>query len=675
MTDVLDGSFSVEVDPLYEEAVELPVERQYGGLAWKMTDDELSKIGARVLADYEDDESARGDWLEQAKKALDRASQEKAEAKNYPWPNASNVSFPLLTVAALQFHARAYPAIVKNDEAVSVKVFGQAAQMDPQAQALAEQKPETPEQEAMVRQARAMVQQYMQAAMARKFKLRRSKRVAEYLNYTLFYGMPDWEGDTDSLLLQLPIIGAAFRKTYRDPDTNKVRASYVTALNVVVPQSATSLQTTPRVTEILNEVFPYQIQSRMLTGFYCEHRLVPDGDDSQGPRRLLEQHRYEDLDGDGLDEPYVVTVDYETGKVLRIEQSWTEQQTAEDETVIGHTRFMPYTLYGFIPDPKGRFYPIGFGHLLDAISDVVNTVINQLVDAGHAQIAGGGFVASGLRLQGAGNTNVLRWRPGEYKSVQASGGQLRDSIYERTFPAPSAVAFQMLELMLGAAREVTSTSDVITGQAPASAPVGTTLALIDQGLQVFTAIYKRVYRSLKAEFKLLYDMQAVFGDPQEYMDVVDDPEANLERDFSQAGNDVVPVSDPTVATKMQSMAKAQFLLGMTGKGLNDREIYLRAFRAADIDDAEELAPAPQPQPGAEEAQALGKANAEAEISKKKASAIKDVAAAQKTMQEARQTALENGITQAEIDAYYGGLQGLEVQPGNGMGPVDPAAGF
>lgn len=639
---------------MIEDAPEELAEEQApetGGLASRMDKTKLAALGARVVEDYERDDTAREKWKKAAQKALDRAAQEPAPEKNYPWQNASNVNFPLLTVAALQFQARAYPAIVKNDEAVQVKVFGSPVDVDPQVEQMANTPPDQapPEAQQAIMQAQQQMQRVTQAREARAAKQRRAQRVGDYLNYTIFYSMDDWEADTDAMLLQLPIVGCAFRKTWYD-DAKGCRGAYVPAMRLVVPQSAKSLDTSPRVTEEIPDVYPYQIQQRQASGHYRDVDLFQVDDDTQAPRMLLEQHRLDDLDEDGIDEPYVVTVDLETQEVLRVDYGgWPENDGTFE-------RFMPYTKYEFFPDPKGGFYSIGFGHLLDQITEVVNTSINQLIDAGHAQIAGGGFIASGLRLQGAGQTASLRWRPGEYKTVNASGAQLKDAIYERTFPNPSPVAFQMLDMMLGAARDITSTSDIMTGEAASSAPVGTTLALIEQGLQVFTAIYKRVYRSLKAEFRTLYETIADYGDPEDYLEVVDDPEASFEADFMADGKDICPVSDPSVATRMQAMAKAQMLLQLVGQGLNDRNVYLRAFQAFDIDDPEDLLPPSAPPP---EAQAMAQAQAQ----KEQAGAAKDMAQAGKYAAEAEAQQMENGALNA---ALGGGVSGMAGQPGQPM---------
>lgn len=624
-----------------------------GNLCDLLSESEIASLGADVVEDYERDDQSRSEWKTKAKKALDRATQEKIEAKEYPWKDAANINYPLLTTAALQFHARAYSAVVKNDEAVMIKVFGSPNPPElPAPEGISSQGPEA---EALWRE------QFNKLwSDRRKAKKRRADRVSQYMNYTLFYRLEDWEGDTDTMLLQLPIVGCGFRKVWQDADTQRERACYVPGLRLVVNQEVRNIATAPRITEEIPDVFPYQIKGRMAAGEYRTYNLVQTGDDDQAARMLLEQHRMHDLDGDGIEEPYIVTVDHEQREVLRIEAAYTlDSVKLNGEKVVGFERTQFYQKYGFIPDPKGRFYDIGFGHMLDQITDAVNATINEIIDAGHAQVAGGGFIASGLRLQGNGQTNVVRWRPGEYKTTNHP--KPSEAIWERTFPAPSAVSFSLLEMMLGAAKQITATQDVLTGDAAkANAPVGTTLALIEQGLSVFVAIYKRIYRSLKGEFRLLYDCIGRYGDQEDYEEVVDDPEADLKRDFSAKGEDILPVADPQAATKMQAIAKAQLLLGLTGRGLNDQAIYLRAFRDLGIDEPEELvSQAPNPM-------------AAMEGEKMKSEIEKNTATAGKTRVEAAKIATETaGMMHA---ADQGGVPGLEGAPGDEMGEPGPPGG-
>jgi len=518
----------------------------------------LGSLGAQCVEDWSMDDGARNDWKTQTEAALSAAAQDAPGDKTYPFDRSANVQYPLITVAAQQFAARAYPAIVKPGDAVSVAVLGRDESGEKQA---------------------------------------RADRVKDYLNYQLFYRIADWEGDTDVLLNQLPISGCGFRKVYYDAHKRRPCSEFVNALNLTVPSDAKALKDAPRITQDF-EVFPYQITERQRSGMYRETDLLLDGnEDEQKPRQFIEQHRMHDLDGDGVEEPYIITVDVESTQVMRIEAAYDELdlEIAEDgKTVIRIERWCPFVKYSFLPDPKGRFYDIGFGHLLAPINAVVNTIINQLLDAGHAQVAGGGFLAAGLRLQGSGQTNVLRFSPSEYKVVNVPGGDIRGAIYDRPMPAPSPVLFELLGMLMDAARDISSVKDVLTGEAGKSQTATATLALIEQGLQTFTAIYKRIYRSAKQEFQLLYDCVSRYGDPEEYARVLDMPGATLAKDFNEADLDIQPVADPASVTNMQRMAKAGFLQGFLGKGLNDEEILKRIFEAADIADTEKLFP-PKPE--------------------------------------------------------------------------------
>lgn len=670
MTDAyapdLDPEVLADIEARRSEAPEqdedrLSVFAQSGGdISEHLTQQELATLGSQVVEDWRKDDATRESWKKKVNAALDAAAQEETDAKTYPWDKASNVKFPILTVAGQQFSARAYPAIVKGDEAVGVKVVGDK----PQAPTISPQDPNA--------QATAEAYQHVLANWTKKQG--RAKRIKTYLNYVLFYAMDDWEGDTDALLSQLPIVGTGFKKVYRNGDEQVTCSEYVNPLHLTVAMDTQSLKRCPRITQDF-ERYPYEIQAMQARGVYRDIDLgALADDDEQKPRQVLEQHRLEDLDEDGVFEPYIITVDVETSQVLRIEAAFTDEDIDRDQdgAVVGFRRWVPFVKFPFLRDPKGRFYEIGFGHLLAPLSDVIDTAVNELIDAGHAQVAGGGFIASGLRLQGAGQTSSIKWRPGEYKVVGASGQELRNAIYERTFPNPSPVLYQLLELMLGAAKDIASIKDVITGEASSNAPVGTTLALIEQGLQVFSSIYKRIYRALREEFQLIYECEARYGDPQAYVEVLDDPEANFEADFSTDGKDIVPVSDPTVVTKMQAMAKAQALAGIASSpmgqaaGMDMRKVTERILEAADID-SEDLFTPPQPNP----MMVAEVENKNADTAKKKAEAVKATVEAGVTMGEHYQA----GAMDAQGgDNQPGELPGMAGEPGDGMGlpgmPVD-----
>lgn len=634
-----------------------------GNLCDLLEPQDLSKLGSDVVSDWKRDDDSRAEWKAKVKEALSNAAQEPGEAKDHPWPTASNVKHPILTVASQQFAARAYPAIVKGDEAVRVKVFGSEPEMPPGLEEAAQKLVGAMEQgggdPAMVQQAQglmAQVQAHQEAKQKYEGKRRRAERVKTFLNYVLFYGMDDWEGDTDALLHNIPIAGTAFRKVYYDHNTGHSCSEFVNSLRLTIPMESQALNRCPRITQDF-DLYPYEITAKQRSGVYREVTLLSDGEDDQASRVILEQHRLHDLDGDGVEEPYVVTVDEATSEVLRIDASFAISDVEMDPNegkVLSIKRWVPFVKYVFLPDPKGRAYGIGFGHLLGPLSDVINTTINQLLDAGHAQVAGGGFIASGLRLQGAGQTNTLRFKPGEYKTVQMAGSDLRNAIVERALPQPSPVLFQLLDLVLGAAKDIASIKDVLTGDAPSTAPVGTTLALIDQGLSSYTSIYKRMYRALREEFQLLYECERRHGDPELYAEVLDDPEAQFEQDFAGDGKDILPVSDPTAVTKMQAIAKAQALQPFLGQPYaNSEPIFLEILRAIDVDNPEGMvAKAPGPNPMAEAEVKLK----DAQASKAKAGAVKDIASATEI-----QMRSGNGPDQ-------GGVPGLEGPPGDGMGP-------
>lgn len=639
--------------PALSRAEELAFAISSGGnIAAVLDKSELAMIGSECVEDYQRDKQDRKEWEDTAKEAVESTKQKaKLGNKDYPWPKAANIRFPLLTPAVLQFWSRMLPAVIKGDEAVLAKVIGQdngVPAIGPDGQQMVQVG-----QQMLPASAFAELQQRAQAeaeatgqemppiqpqpAWQRKpqAKAARARRVSEYLNTVLFYRMEDWESDTSSLLMQLPTVGCVFRKYWYDNAAAEQRSAMVSALRVYLPKGARSEATTPRLTEEVPDVYPHQISEGVRSGRYLDVNLYGEpkegepakpasGDD--GARMLLEQHRLIDLDEDGFEEPYIVTVDCETNHVLRIEANYGPEDVKlnADGEVMSIKRGRFYVKHGLFPDPEGGYYDLGLGHLLEQCGAVVDTAMNQLLDAGTAQTAGGGFIGSGVRLQSRGGGGVLTMEPGKYKTVDVSGNALREAIYERTLPNVSPVTFQVLDLILGVARDISGAKDVITGEASNNGQVGTTLALIEQGLQVFNATAKCIFRSLKDEYTLLKENIRRYGGDraaEDYLTVLDDPEADFYADFNSQDMDIRPVSDPSSVTRMQKMAKAQFLMSfVSAPGVNPQEIYKRAWEAADIEDIDELLmpPAPPPEPSITD----------------QASASKDMAGAEKAHEEA-----------------------------------------
>lgn len=658
-----------------EQPLILQFAQAEGDLSPLLSSEIVSKLGEQVCEQYEADDQSRDEWRKVAADALADMARCGCDEKDYPWKGASNVHYPLLAQAVMQFNARAYPAIVKGDEAVSVKVVGADNGMPvigPDGQPVFTVQglpvvngPQGP----MVLTPQGPVPlpegAQPQPAWARQpgAKTKRAKRVRDYMNTVLFYRMDDWESETDTMLMQLPAIGCAFRKVWFDGEKHNSR--FVPALKLVVDNDAKSLADAPQIAEEIDGVFPHQLRQKIRAGEYRPIFLDPE--EKEG-RKLVEAQCYYDLDEDGVDEPYIVTVDYKSREVLRVVADFDLSSIMLDDAgeVSEIKRRTYYVKYEFLPHPEGKFYNIGLAHLLDQYGEVINTIVNQMIDANHAATAGGGFVASGLRIQGQGQSSTLTFRPGEYKTVGVQGGALREGLVERTVPGLSPVMFQLLELILGAAREIASIKDVLTGDASNRGQVGTTLAMIEQGLQVFTAVYKRVYRGLKAEFTLLFENIGRFATEQvaaEYFELLDDMEANFQQDFAQTDMDIRPVSDPSSVTKMQQMARAQFILGtaeMLGAvGGDMREALRRVYEAADVDDIDKLLPPPPPpNPMADMAMQLELDNKAADTEAKRAKAMRDIQEAQavpvRLQSDVGRTEIE--AAKAQIDAFKTGAE-------------------
>ena len=567
---------------------------------------EVERLGVEAVRQWNMDNGTRAEWMQMAERSLSIAAQEPEEGeRSGVWENSADIHYPLLTTASQQFAARAAPELIKGDKVVGVKVFEPPVQRPgPLETARAAPKPQN-DQEAQ--QAGQELQQDQQQDQMHELMIKarraRGQRVAHYLNWLIFYKMDDWEGETDLLLHQIPITGAAFKKVYMG--TTGLCSDYISSLRLTVHSDTKSIHRCPRITQDF-EIYPYEIEDRIRAGIYRDVSLPTVGDDPETPRKFIEQHRLDDLDGDGLAEPYIVTVDVETRTTMRVEPAYSLDDIIVDQdtnTVIRIDRWQPFSEFKFLPDPRGKFYGIGFGRLLESITDSVDTAINQLIDAGTAEIAGGGFIGSGVRLQGSGQGGNLFFRPGEYQTVSTNGGELRQAIFERTVPHPSAVTMQMLEVLLAAAKDIASVKDVITGEAPSTAPVGTTLALQNQALQVFSSIYKRLYRGFKDEFRLMFlclRRWATERERQEYQELTG---GDFDQDFTGDGTDIQPVADPSVVTKMQKLARLQTLMQLAESPLGQaagmtqsnpaQSLILDALDILDVDRPERfLAPVP-----------------------------------------------------------------------------------
>jgi len=527
---------------------------------------ELAGIVSQCSTQLQIDEKSRKEWLDVYHEAMKLALQE-AERKNYPFEQAANVVYPLLTTASVQFAARAYPGLFPSRNIVKARIVG-----DDSGKYLPRQTAEGVE---------------LQEVVPPGEKASRAQRVSRFASFALKEWDEDWEADTDALLHNLPIAGCAFRKRWWN---NGPKSKFITAENLVVNNAAKSLDTAPQVSERIF-LYPHEIQQRVASGYYNEEaaKQYYETQDSGEPYEIIEAHCRYDIDGDGYDEPYIVTFVRGDERALRVAENIGEP-IMEGGEVTGFKPRAYYVKFPFIPNPSGGFYDIGFGTLLAPINKSVNASINQLLDAAHWQNAPSGFIGRRLHLK-AGD---MRMRPGEYKLVNVMGDDLRKEIYHMQFPGPSPVTFNLLSLMINAGQDISSVKDIMLGDSEKNLAPTTALTLVEQGTKQFTAIYKRIHRALKREMKLLFDQMRENSAEieQVYLATLDDDQANVS-DFDD-DYALVPVTDPDMVSDQVAMAKAQFLEELAAQGRVDpAESLKRTLEAANIEDPEALIPKQQ----------------------------------------------------------------------------------
>ena len=577
--------------------------------------EKLEKIGRNAHKSYEIDEQSRKKWMTKMESATALALQ-LVEEKTYPWKGAANVKFPILTIAAMQYAARAYPVLVKTPDLVKFRVQGQDKDGAKAARAL---------------------------------------RISSHMSYQCLDQDEDWEEDHDKLLLVKPILGCAFKKSYYDPIAGHNKSVLVLPKNLCVHYYAKSIEECERKTEIF-ELYDREIRERELRGIFTEHDYgiapVPDlkeEDERQGlsppladddrPRVFLEQHCYLDLDGDGYKEPYVVTFDKHSKKVARITarfgkitteqslkikdlqtriQSLVEgmQEPTNDEelnhalqveqTILGMQEEVKtlasqkpkvlsieavehYTKYPFIPSPDGGFYDLGFGSLLSPLNDSVNTLINQLLDSGSLNNSNSGFIGKGARLKGG----QMRFSRNEWKQVNVAGGVLRDSIVPLPASPPSPVLFQLLGLLINYAEQLSSVTDTMKGENPGqNTPAYNMSEMLSEGKQLFNAIFKRAYRSQRKEFRKLFKLNAIYLDQEEYFEYQDSESKALRTDYTADPKDLIPAADPDAFSNKERVMKAQMVSERAGSvaGYDPIKVEQRLLESMDVPDSAEVYP-------------------------------------------------------------------------------------
>lgn len=552
-------------------------------IAELLTEDDLAMIGSRVVLDYGKDLTSREDWEDRMAVAMELALQ-MMENKSFPWEGSSNVKFPLITIAALQFHSRAYPSLINGTEIVKCRVIGN----DPDGK-----------------------------------KKERAEKISAHMSYQVLEEDSEWEDQMDKVLITLPIIGCAFKKSYFDPNKGHNISQHVLAKDLVVPYFTKSLEGASRITHVM-ELSSNDVQSRISRGIYLDlerstpadtgktDRFKEASDNISGIKEasskseqvesndpvfsLLEQHRYLDLDGDGYQEPYIVTVREDTKEVYRIVARYFKEdvQKNREGTIVYIEPTHYFTKYSFIPSPDGGFYDLGFGILLAPLNESINTLVNQLIDSGTMSNTAGGFLGRGVKIKGGEHS----FKPLEWKRVESTGDDLRKNIFPLPVREPSQVLFTLLQLLINYGERVAGSTDVMVGINPGqNTPAETSRNTVEQGMKVFNGIFKRVYRALKLEFRKLYRLNKLYlSDNQEFEDFITGSSTQISyKDYIENASAIRPAADPDLTSDSARVSQANAIVQGSKMipGFNMYEVGKRYLAAFKIRDIEALLPDPK----------------------------------------------------------------------------------
>lgn len=546
-------------------------------IAADLSDEKLQEIGQRVLSSFDTDHGSMSEWLANVKKVMDLAALV-GGPKNYPLPVSANIKYPLITKACYEFTSKAYPELIKDGKVVRARVVGKDPFPinDPNSK----------------------------AALA--------SRVSAYMNYQLLEKNEDFEQVLDKLLNLLALIGFVCLKTYYDPIKREIYNELCNWEDLIIHSDVQSLYDARRISHVLH-LHMNDLISASRAGVFLEEPVKDllsrhDPEDVDNLIDVVEQHCYLDLDGDDYEEPYIVTIVKDTGKVLRIKARYVTNDSygppgyqaieIKNNKVVCIRPIQHFTDFHFLVSPKGTFQSVGFGTLMFPLNNAINSLLNQLIDAGQLRNLQGGFIDSRFKPVSTGQTLT---RPGEFIKLKAEGLQTRlaDGVFPFQYHEPSMVLFQLMGSLVQSGKELSASTEVMTGaSSPENNKTGATLALIQEGEKLHTAITKRLYRSLGCVFKKIFYLNGQYLDPRVYIEVLDDELSVNQADFDASKVNIVPVADPNLGSVVQRAAKTQLLAGVQQlPGVNALAVSKRIIMGLDIEAPEELlVDETQPQP-------------------------------------------------------------------------------
>jgi hypothetical protein len=566
--EVTDKEQAPEVIIEGEEDIveEAPQEDFYKNLAEDMDERQLQDLANQLISDYKNDKETRKDWEESYTKGLDLLGF-KYTQQTKPFTGASGVTHPLLAEAVTQFQAQAYKELVPADGPVKAQIVGKrdAAKED------------------------------------------QAERVKEFMNYMLMDKMEEYTPEMDQLLFMLPLAGSAFKKINYDEVMGRAVSKFVPAEDLVIPYYVTNLNDCERITHII-KMTENQVRKSQVAGVFRDIELTEaeskqtdiqkqynrlegvskPSEQEQDTRNILEMHVDLDIEDseEGIKIPYIVTIDETSQEILRIIRNYREDDpTAKKINYFVHYKFLPGL----------GFYGFGLIHMIGGLSTAATSALRQLLDAGTLSNLPAGFKTRGMRIR----DDDQPIQPGEFRDVDAPGGNIREQFQLLPFKEPSATLFQLLGFCVEAGKRFAGIADMQSGEDAQNRAVGTTIALLERGARVMSAIHKRLYYAMKQEFKILSRVISEYLPPEYPYDVYGGERTIKQTDFDDRV-DVLPVADPNIFSMSQrvTLAQTQLQIAQTNPQIHNLyEAYRRIYTALGTKQIDELLiKPPEPEP-------------------------------------------------------------------------------
>ena len=566
-----DGSATINFDP--NEKDPIGGEDHNANLAEFIEDQDLDSLGSELMDKYKDYKQSRQDWEESYKEGLSLLGF-KYITRTEPFRGASSVTHPVLAEAVTQFQAQAYKELLPAEGPVRTQILGDI---------------NVPKEE-------------------------QSKRVKDFMNYQIMDQMKEYEPEFDQMLFYLPLSGSTFKKVYYDDLLGRAVSKFIPADDLVVPYSATSLEDAEAVIHVIR-ISQNDLRKQQINGFYkdidlgeppvVENQLKQKELELEGITQngsedmytILEMHVNVDLDGyedvnpedgepTGIKLPYIITMDEANGKILSIRRNYAaEDPLKKKKDYFVHFKFLPGM----------GFYGLGLIHMIGGLSRTATVALRQLLDAGTLANLPAGFKTRGVRMR----DDAQPLQPGEFRDVDVPGGNIKDQFMQLPFKGPDGTLLQLMGICVSSAQRFASIADSQVGEMNQQAAVGTTVALLERGSRVMSAIHKRLYVGLKSEFKLLAEVFKTYL-PPEYPYDVPGAQRNIKvLDFDDK-IDILPVADPNIYSQTQriSMAQAQLQLAQSNPKMHNMyQAYRSMYEAFGIKNINAILPPPQqPQP-------------------------------------------------------------------------------